>query len=132
MSMTDPVADLLTRIRNASANGCKTAIVPYSGLKNRILKVLKDQGFIVDFLPEMEGSKGILRIELKYGPDGERAIQHIRRVSSPGRRIFCRVSQLPDVLDGLGIAIVSTSKGVMSNSQARKMGVGGEILCEVW
>jgi small subunit ribosomal protein S8 len=130
--MTDPVADLLTRIRNASANGCKTAIVPYSGLKNRILKVLKDQGFIVDFLPEMEGSKGILRIELKYGPDGERAIQHIRRVSSPGRRIFCRVSQLPDVLDGLGIAIVSTSKGVMSNSQARKMGVGGEILCEVW
>ena len=132
MSMTDPIADLLTRIRNASLNGYKTANVPYSGLKNRILNVLKEQGYIADFLPEMEGDKGVLRIELKYGPDGEQVIRHIQRVSKPGRRIFCRVSQLPEVLDGLGIAVVSTSRGVMSNAQAKKLGVGGEVLCEVW
>ena len=132
MSMTDPVADLLTRIRNAHRNGHKTVTAPYSGLKNRILTVLKEQGYIDDFAPELDGKKGVLKIALRYGPDGERAIQHIQRVSKPGRRIFCRVAELPEVLDGLGIAIVSTSRGVMSNAQARKLGVGGEVLCEVW
>ena len=132
MSMTDPVADLLTRIRNANRNGYEAVQVPYSGLKNRILTVLRDQGYINDFSPELEGSKGVLNVQLKYGPDGEKVIQHIQRVSKPGRRGFVRATRLPEVLDGLGIAIVSTSRGVMSNQQARKLGVGGEVICEVW
>ena len=132
MSMTDPIADLLTRIRNASSNGSKTVTIPYSGVKGHILRVLKEQGFIADYKPELEGVKGILRVDLKYGPDGQRVIQHLQRVSTPGRRIYCRVTQLPEVLDGLGIAIVSTSRGIMSNREAKKVGVGGEILCEVW
>lgn len=132
MSMTDPVADLLTRIRNASFNGYKLIKVPYSRLKQHILRVLKEQGYIVEFSPEMDGSKGVLRVELKYGPDGQKVIQHIQRVSTPGRRIYCRVSQLPEVLDGLGVAIVSTSRGIMSSREAKRLGVGGEVLCEVW
>ena len=132
MSMTDPVADLLTRIRNANRNGAKSVSVPYSGLKNRILEVLKEQGYISDYEPVVDDSKGTLRVRLKYGPDGERAIQHIQRVSTPGRRVYCRVSSLPEVLDGLGTAIVSTSRGVMSSTRAKSLGVGGEILCEVW
>ena len=132
MSMTDPVADLLTRIRNANRNGAKSVSVPYSGLKNRILAVLKEQGYITDYEPVLEEAKGSLRIQLKYGPDGERAIQHIKRVSKPGRRVYCRVSTLPEVLDGLGTAIVSTSRGVMSSARAKSLGVGGEVLCEVW
>jgi small subunit ribosomal protein S8 len=130
--MTDPIADLLTRIRNANSNGYKSVTIPYSGLKGHILRVLKEQGFIADYKPEMEGTKGVLHVELKYGPDGQHVIQHIQRVSTPGRRIYCRVARLPEVLDGLGIAIVSTSRGIMSNREAKKKGVGGEILCEVW
>jgi small subunit ribosomal protein S8 len=132
MSMTDPVADLLTRIRNANSNGYKTVQVPYSNLKQSILRVLKEQGYIVDYVPEMEGDRGILRVELKYGPDGEKIIRKIQRVSKPGRRKYSRASELPDVLNGLGISVVSTSRGVVSNLEARKLGVGGEILCEVW
>src|SRR5262245_17792583 len=112
MSMTDPVSDLLTRIRNGNANGQKTVKVPYSGLKKNILRVLKEQGYIADYVPEMEGTvkkgagekggrKGILRVELKYGPDGEKTIRFLRRVSKPGRRIYKGVSALPNVLDGL-------------------------------
>lgn len=143
--MTDPVADLLTRIRNANANGVKTVKAPYSGLKKNVLRVLKEQGYIVDYAAEMEGApgtekhghpspgrRGVLRIELKYGPDGEKVIRIIRRVSKPGRKIYLRVSKLPNVLNGLGIAVLSTSRGVISNLEARKLGVGGEILCEVW
>jgi len=130
--MTDPVADLLTRIRNGNSNGQKTVKVPYSGLKKNILRVLKEQGYIVDYVPEMEGRKGVLRIELKYGPDGEKVIRFIRRVSKPGRRIYRGVTALPNVLDGLGIAVLSTPRGVISNIEARKLGVGGEVLCEIW
>jgi small subunit ribosomal protein S8 len=138
MSMTDPVSDLLTRIRNGNSNGQKTVKVPYSDLKKNILRVLKEQGYITDYFPEMEGAaekkgrKGILRIELKYGPDGEKVIRFIRRVSKPGRRIYKGVTALPKVLDGLGIAVLSTPRGVISNIEAKKLGVGGEILCEVW
>jgi small subunit ribosomal protein S8 len=132
MSMTDPVADLLTRIRNANSNGYKTVKVPFSSLKKEVLRVLKEQGYIVDYLPEMDGARGILRIELKYGPDGEKVIRSIDRVSKPGRRVYRSAPDLPRVLDGLGIAVVSTSRGVMSNLEAKKLRVGGEILCEVW
>lgn len=132
MSMTDPVADLLTRIRNANCIGKKTVKMPYSGLKKNILRVLKEQGFILDYFAEMEGEMGVLRVELKYGPDGELVLRKIQRISKPGRRVYSRAVNLPHVLDGLGIAIVSTSKGVMSNLEAKKLSLGGEVLCEVW
>ena len=132
MSMTDPVADLLTRIRNANATGRKNVKIPYSRLKKEILRVLKEQGFILDYSPEMEGRMGVLRVDLKYGSDGEIVLNTLRRVSKPGRRVYSRVEELPSVLGGMGIAVVSTSKGVMSNLEARKLKLGGEVLCEVW
>lgn len=133
MSMTDPIADLLTRIRNANANGESRVRAPYSNVKKNILKVLKDQGYITDYSAEMDAAnKGVLSIDLKYGPDGEKVIQYIQRVSKPGRRVFRGSEDLPEVLNGLGIAVVSTSRGVLSNIEARKLGIGGEVLCEVW
>ena len=132
MSMTDPIADLLTRIRNANAIGSRKVKAPYSELKKSILKILKEQGYIVDYDPLMDESKGVLNIELKFGPDGEKVIQYIQRVSKPGRRVFKSSNDIPDVLNGLGIAVVSTSKGVMSGQEAKKLGIGGEVLCEVW
>ncbi len=132
MSMTDPVADLLTRIRNANSSGKKNVKVPYSHLKKNIVRVLKEQGYISDYFPEMEGLKGVLRIELKYGPDGEQILRSIRRISKPGRRVYSGVASLPNVLDGLGIAVLSTPKGVMSSVEAKKLRLGGEVLCEIW
>ena len=132
MSMTDPIADLLTRVRNANAIGKATLSIPYSRLKKEVLRVLKEQGYITDYASEMEGAHGVLNIQLKYGSDGELVIRHIQRVSRPGRRVYSGAEDLPEVLDGLGISVVSTSKGVISNTEAKKLGVGGEILCEVW
>ena len=132
MSMTDPIADLLTRIRNANTIGSRKVKAPYSALKKINLKILKEQGYIVDYDPQLDGSRGILNIQLKFGPDGEKVIQHIQRVSSPGRRVFMSSKDIPDVLNGLGIAVVSTSRGVMSGQEAKKLGIGGEVLCEVW
>ena len=129
--MTDPIADLLTRIRNANTIGSRKGKAPYSALKKSILKILKEQGYIVDYDPQMDGSRGILNIQLKFGPDGEKVIQHIQRVSSPGRRVFMSSKDIPDVLNGLGIAVVSTSRGVMSGQEAKKLGIGGEVVCEV-
>ena len=132
MSMTDPVADLLTRVRNATRNGHANVKIPYSHLKKDILKVLKEQGYVLDYQAGMDGSRAVLRVDLKYGADGEQVIRSIERISKPGRRIYRRAVDLPDVLNGLGIAVVSTSRGVMSNREARKLGIGGEVLCEVW
>ena len=132
MSMTAPIADLLTLIRNANSIGSRKVKAPYSELKNNILKILKEQGYIVDYDPQMDESRGVLNIELKFGPDGEKVIQYIQRVSKPGRRVFKSSNDIPDVLNGLGIAVVSTSKGVMSGQEAKKLGIGGEVLCEVW
>ena len=130
--MTDPIADLLTRIRNANTIGSRKVKAPYSALKKNVLKILKEQGYIVYYDPQMAGSRGILNIQLKFGPDGEKVIQHIQRVSTPGRRVFMSSTDIPDVLNGLGIAVVSTSRGVMSGQEAKKLGIGGEVLCEVW
>lgn len=132
MSMTDPVADLLTRIRNANRNGSKSLKAPYSGLKKNVLRVLKEQGFIADYFPEMEGKQAVLRIELKYGPDGEQVLRSIQRVSKPGRRVYSSASDVPEVLGGMGIVVLSTSRGVLSSAEAKKLGVGGEVLCQVW
>jgi small subunit ribosomal protein S8 len=132
MSMTDPVADLLTRIRNATRNGHRTVKVPYSHLKKNVLRVFKEQGYILDYSPEMAGTRAVIRVDMKYGPDGEQVIRSVERISKPGRRIYRRAGDLPNVLNGLGIAVLSTSRGVMSNREARKLGLGGEVICEVW
>jgi len=130
--MTDPIADLLTRIRNAVSINNTSVKIPHSTEKKAILEVLKANGYILDWKSVMDGDKAVLVVDLKYGPDGEKVIQHVQRVSKPGRRVYRKVKEIVDPLNGLGIAIVSTSKGVMSHFDAKKGNVGGEILCEVW
>jgi small subunit ribosomal protein S8 len=132
MAMTDPIADLLTRIRNAQAVEKRSLDVPHSKLKSSILKVLKESGFISEYASEMVGGHATLRVQLKYGPEGEKLINHIHRVSKPGRRVYVGVDDIPRPLGGLGLAILSTSAGVISHSEARRRHVGGEVLCEVW
>jgi small subunit ribosomal protein S8 len=147
--MTDPLSDLLTRIRNAARIERQAVDIPASRLKINVAQVLKDEGFIIDyqvgrigtdengqkvFLTDQDTSRPhvLLRVFLKYGPEGERVIRHIARASRPGRRLYRRAQQLRPVLDGLGISIVSTSKGVMSDRRARTQRLGGELLCTVW
>lgn len=130
MSMTDPIADMLTRIRNGQ-HARKTAVsMPASNAKVAIARVLKDEGYITDYATEGEGAKKTLTVELKYF-EGKAVIERIQRVSKPGLRIFRGTAALPKVLGGLGIAIVSTSSGVMSDREARAKGIGGEVLCVV-
>lgn len=128
----DPIADMLTRIRNANALRYETVTMPYSKLKGEIARILKEEGYILSFRAEGEGAKKALAITLKYGEGGERAISGLKRISKPGLRVTAECDKLPKVLKGLGIAIISTSKGVLTDNQARKAGVGGEILCYVW
>jgi len=131
--MTDPIADMLTRIRNSVRVERPYVDIPTSRVKRGIADVLKREGFIWDWKEiEVEGEPvGHLRIELKYGPNGERVIQTIKRVSKPGRRLYTRSRELKPILGGLGISIISTSKGVISDREARRDNVGGEVLCEV-
>lgn len=130
MSMTDPIADMLTRIRNAQGVRMKSVSIPASTTKLAIAKVLKQEGYIVDYRESGEGAGKTLEIDLKY-MEGKGVIDRLDRVSKPGRRQYFGASELPRVRDGLGIAIVSTSKGVMSDAQARREGHGGEVLCTV-
>ena len=130
MSMTDPIADLLTRIRNGQRSGKAHVRVAFSGIKQAILQVLKDEGYVADFRKESDGGKDSLAVELKYF-SGKPVIEHIQRVSTPGRRVFRGKDELPKVMGGLGVAIVSTSQGVMSDRRARTEGHGGEVLCVV-
>ena len=133
MSMTDPVADMLTRIRNGIVSHHERIELPASKLKVEIARILKSEGFIRNYsLADKEKPQGTLRIDLKYAPDGEPVIHGIERISRPGRRVYRNKQEIPRVLDGLGLAIVSTSKGVLSGAEAAKSGVGGEILCQVW
>ena len=132
MSMTDPVADMLTRIRNASSARHEKCLVPRSRLKIRIAEVLKEEGFIKDFLVHEDGPQGAITILLKYSADREPAISDIKRVSKPGLRRYVPTDSIPRVLNGMGIAILSTSKGVMADREARKQKVGGELICTVW
>jgi small subunit ribosomal protein S8 len=130
--MTDPIADMLTRIRNAVRVERPYVDMPMSKVKRGLADVLKREGYIWDW-QELEGSPvSQLRIELKYGPSGERVIQRIRRVSKPGRRVYSKAKDLRPVLNGLGITIISTSRGVVSDREARQRNLGGEVLCEVW
>jgi len=132
MSMTDPISDLLTRIRNAAAVRHDRADVPASKMKLEIAKILKQEGYIRTFKMIEEGPQGTLRIYLKYADDGEPVIHGIRRVSKPGLRIYRGVDDLPKVRSGLGVAVISTNRGVVTDEQARGLQIGGEVLCEVW
>jgi len=132
MSFTDPIADMLTRIRNASSARHEKCLVPASGLKVRLAEVLKSEGFIQDYVRHEGGHQGAITIVLKYGPDREPAISDIKRVSKPGLRRYVATDEIPRVLNGLGVAILSTSKGVMVDREARKHKVGGELICTVW
>lgn len=130
--MTDPIADMLTRIRNAIVVERPYVDIPSSKLKIAVADVLQREGYIWE-REIIEGKPApILRVVLKYGPNGERVIQHISRNSKPGRRSYCPVDKLPRVLQGLGITVLSTNKGVLSNREAKAQGVGGEVLCTVW
>lgn len=130
--MTDPIADMLTRIRNAVRIERPQVEMPASKVKRGLAEVLKREGYIWDWTEVESEPVNQLRLDLKYGPNGERIIQHIKRVSKPGRRVYSRSVRLRPVLNGLGISIISTSRGVISDREARQKKLGGEVLCEVW
>jgi small subunit ribosomal protein S8 len=147
--MTDPLADMLTRVRNANRIERPAVDMPATHLKISVAQVLKDEGFVLDYqiglvaqdeqgaaafqpVQDLSRPKTVLRVFLKYGPEGERVIRHIERASRPGRRLYRRNTQLRPILDGLGISIISTSRGVMSDRKARSQRLGGELLCTVW
>lgn len=130
--MTDPIADMLTRIRNAIAVEHPYVDMPTSRVKQGIAEVLQKEGYIWDFEVLESEPRNTLRVNLKYGPNGEQVISHLERVSKPGRRQYRQIRDVKDVLGGLGISVISTSKGIMSNREAKQQNIGGELLCEVW
>jgi len=132
MTMTDPIADMLTRIRNANTVGHATVEIPASKMKKSIAGILADEGYIKGFELIDDNKQGIIRIQMKYGADKERVISGIKKISKPGLKVYAKSDEVPKVLGGLGIAIISTSKGVISDKEARKLGVGGEVICYVW
>ncbi len=132
MSLTDPVADFLTRVRNAISARQQKVDVPASKLKLELARILKEEGYIANFKATEEEGRKLIRIYLKYGTDNEAAISCVERVSRPGCRVYVGRNEIPRVLGGLGINILTTPKGVMTGRQARKEGVGGEVLCQVW
>ncbi|MCD6234943.1 MAG: 30S ribosomal protein S8 [Candidatus Neomarinimicrobiota bacterium] len=130
--MTDPIADFLTRIRNASTAQHRWVEIPASKLKARIALILKTKGYIKDFILVEDGKQGMLRLYLKYQSDGRPVLYGLERVSKPGRRIYVKALEIPRVRNGLGIGILSTSQGVLTDFEAREKGVGGEYLCKIW
>ncbi len=129
---SDPIADALTRLRNANAAGHERVDMPSSRLKVEIARILKEEGFVKGYKVVDDQNQGTLRVYLKYGPGNERVLRGITRTSRPGLRVYTRARKVPRVLSGMGIAIVSTSKGVMTDQEARRQAVGGEVLCYVW
>jgi small subunit ribosomal protein S8 len=132
MTVTDPIADFLTRIRNAHMAKQETVEIPHSKMKAEIARILQEEGYVQDVSERGNGVEKRLVIALKYGPDGSRGITGLRRMSRPGRRVYRKQTSIPRVLDGLGVAILSTSQGVLTDHQARRRGVGGEVLCFVY
>ena len=132
MTMTDPIADMLTRIRNANVVKHETVDVPASNMKKELARILLEEGFIRGYDVIEDGKQGIIRIQLKYGQIGERVITGLKRISKPGMRVYAAKEELPKVLNGLGISIISTSKGILTDKQARNAAVGGEVICYVW
>ena len=132
MQITDAIADMLTRIRNANSAKHDSVKVPASNMKKAIAQILVDEGYIKGFTVEEDGKQGIMEVQLKYGPNKSQVITGLRRVSKPGLRIYTNVEDMPKVMKGLGIAILSTPKGIMTDKDARKANVGGEVLAFVW
>ena len=132
MTMTDPIADLLTRIRNANQNQFNKLEIPSSRFKVEIVRVLKEEGYIKDYRVLKDQGRAVIKVFLRYAGKGERIIKKIERVSRPSRRVYVGSDEIPKVKNGLGVAIISTPKGVMTDRQARKEGIGGEVLCTVW
>ena len=131
MTMTDPIADMLTRIRNANTVGHDTVDIPASRMKKSIAGILTEEGYIKGFDVIDDNKQGTIRVQMKYGPDKERVITGIKKISKPGLKVYAKANEVPRVLGGLGIAIISTSNGVISDKEARKLGVGGEVVCYV-
>jgi small subunit ribosomal protein S8 len=132
MQITDPIADMLTRIRNANSAKHESVEIPASKVKKAIAEILVEEGYIKNFQIIDDGMQGIIKINLKYGPNKSKVITSLRRVSKPGLRVYASCEELPKVLKGLGIAIISTSKGIMTDKKARKENVGGEVLAFIW
>ena len=132
MSVTDPIADLLTRIRNANQMRYNEVVVPSSNVKERIVEILKSEGYITDYKIEKNQVQDNIVITLKYGKNKERVISGLKRISKPGLRVYAKAEEIPNVLNGLGISIVSTSKGIMTGKEAKKENLGGEVLAYVW
>ncbi|MBS4803674.1 MAG: 30S ribosomal protein S8 [Clostridium sp.] len=132
MVMTDPIADLLTRVRNANAARHEVVEVPSSNVKKAIANILLQEGYIKELEEYNDGVVPMLRISLKYGADKERVITGLKRISKPGLRVYCKKDEIPKVLSGLGVAIISTSNGLLVDREARKAGLGGEVVCYVW
>ena len=132
MSVTDPIADLLTRMRNANQMRYNEVVVPSSKVKQEIVKILKDEGYIEDYKIEKNNVQDNIIITLKYGKNKERVISGLKRISKPGLRVYAKAEEIPTVLNGLGISIVSTSKGIMTGKEARKENLGGEVLAYIW
>ena len=132
MNTTDPIADMLTRIRNASQAKFKTVDIPASNIKKHIAEILFEEGYIKAYEEITNENQGIIRISLKYTEKGKKVISGLKRISKPGLRIYASKEELPKVLNGLGIALISTSKGVMTDKKARELGVGGEVLAYIW
>lgn len=132
MSMTDPIADMLTRIRNANIVGHETVDVPASNMKKSIAGILKEEGYITDYTVKDDDRQGVITITMKYGANKERVISGLKKISKPGLKVYAKKDAVPRVLGGLGIAIISTSNGVITDKKARQLGVGGEVICYVW
>ena len=132
MTMTDPIADMLTRVRNANAVKHKSVDIPSSNLKKEIATIMLDEGFIKSYDIIEDGKQGIMRIQLKYGKNKEKVLTGIKKISKPGLRVYVKKTEIPRVLGGLGIAVISTSKGLLTDKAARKEGVGGEVIAYIW
>lgn len=132
MVMTDPIADFLTRIRNANMVSHAKVEIPASNTKKALAAILKSEGYIKDFEIVEDGKQGIIRVYMKYTTDKGKVIYGLKRISRPGLRVYCKKDEIPKVLGGLGVAVISTSKGIMTDREARKVGLGGEVICYVW
>ncbi len=130
--MTDPIADMLTRVRNGNDAKHSSVDIPASNIKKDLAEILTQEGFIKGFDVIEDGKQGVLRVELKYGANNEKVMSGIRRISKPGLRVYVKADEVPKVLGGLGVALVSTSQGIMTDKDARKKGIGGEVICYVW
>lgn len=132
MTMTDPIADMLTRIRNANTVRHNQVEIPASNIKLALAEILKKEGFIRDYDYRKDKRQGMIRVYLKYSPERQRVITGLKRISKPGLRVYAKKDELPKVLGGLGVAVVSTPQGLMTDKEARKTGLGGEVLCYIW